>query len=648
MQPESDCDFDLSDISNYNKNHNHKIKPGFVLINRYIIKQKLNKKNFFLAFDLKFGTYVALQIRNISYEEIDIDDNEINFLKKIYKKNFSEEWIASLKEYYKNNDYILSELIYEEHTNIIQMLNYFIYEEENSDEKYLCNVYEIMGISLQNFFDNYFKKNKKGLPLIYIKIIVKQILIGLDFIHRFGEIIHNCLNMDSILICLTKQELEMIQETGYIFFDEENENNILENKLINVPNNNKRISKRQKKIEKKGLSQSKKDANKNKDYIDINIDEIYKAINDEYNNNKNYDINDIINRPRISSVPKIDIRKNKYDFDINKYKNEIQSYLKEKRKIKLDDKYRKNIFIKNKLLENINSNNTNNIKARIDIYKKINKEFIISNSLVNSDIKIKIAEFKHYIKLNKKKRDIFLTTKQRYHYLSPEVIFGLNYNESIDIWALGCLIFELATGDSLFKVKRDNNFSQNENYILKFIEILGNIPKKIIMQMKNPKIYIDLYEKINKSKNKQKTNIKNILIEKYNFNEQEAQGLYDFLSLIFNYFPDERPSAKELLSHPWLNINNNNISNGIINTNKEEEYNYLNNNNSEEYSADNEDNDKSEKYDEEQDDDSGDENPDKIIIQNFNNSFAEYGQFIDLTNSDKANPQFDEILNKNF
>ena len=388
--------------------------------------------------------------------------------------------------------------------------------------------------------------------------------------------------------------------------------------------------------------------NKKEDSKDINIDEIYKTINEEYDNIKKYDINDIINRPRIASVPKIDIMNNKYDFDINKYKNEIQSYLKEKRNIKLDDKYRKNIFIKNKLLENINQNNTNNIKAQIDIYKKINKECNINNSLLNSDIKIKIAEFKHYIKLTKKKRDIFLTTKQKYHYLSPEIIFGLNYNESIDIWALGCLIFELATGDSLFKVKRDNNFSQNENYILKFIEILGNIPKKMIMQLKNPKIYIDLYEKINKFKKIERTNIKNILIDKYNFNEQEAQGLYDFLSLMFNYFPDERPSAKELLSHPWLNLcNNNNINNNIIN--KEEEYNCLNinNNNYEEYSADDEDNDKSENCDEEQDDDSGDENPDKVIIQNFNNSFAEYGQFIDLTNSDKANPQFDEILNPN-
>jgi hypothetical protein len=32
------------------------------------------------------------------------------------------------------------------------------------------------------------------------------------------------------------------------------------------------------------------------------------------------------------------------------------------------------------------------------------------------------------------------------------------------------------------------------------------------------------------------------------------------------------------------------------------------------------------------------------LIPNFNNSFAEYGQFVDLTSLDRANPQFDKIM----
>ena len=146
---------------------------------------------------------------------------------------------------------------------------------------------------------------------------------------------------------------------------------------------------------------------------------------------------------------------------------------------------------------------------------------------------------------------------------------------------------------------------------------------------------------------------------------------------MFEYFPEKRPSAKNLLAHPWLNMpsnfdyfntdeNVNNINNNIINENKNEKIdeNYLNNlikeqNENEfnqEYIADDEDNSQDENNNENNninesgendDEDSGDENPDKIIIPNYNNSFAEYGQFIDLTSSDKKNPQFDEIINKN-
>ena len=66
--------------------------------------------------------------------------------------------------------------------------------------------------------------------------------------------------------------------------------------------------------------------------------------------------------------------------------------------------------------------------------------------------------------------------------------------------------------------------------------------------------------------------------------------------------------------------------------------------------ADDEDNDKnvfsdkSSLFDDESE--SGDENPDKINIQNFNNSFAQYGQFVDLSALDKENPQFDLIMKK--
>ena len=643
------------------------------------------KKNFWLAFDLKYGNYVAVKIIKISFDEILIDDIQIDFLKKMCKYNLSPEWIKRLKEYYKNDNYILSELNLEEHTNIIQLLNYFIFEGENSEEKFLCNIYEITGITLQNLLNKFLKKNKNrdgggGIPLPYVRIIAREILIGLDFIHSFGEVIHSNLNMDNILICLSKDELETIQETGFIFIEEdEKDEEIFDeigDKFINDLNNNtqqilrkneQRIIKRQEKqMEKMGLSPKIKNKSRNKidNNYNTNIDELYKNFNEQCDNKGNT-INDIIPRPRIASVPKLNINNNKYDFNIDNYKNEIQTYIKEKRKMKNDEQYKKNIFIKNNFFYNSQSPFP---KTGFEILKKLNKEYILNGPKIDFDIKLKIAEFNHIIKLNKKNKNIFISSKQKEQYLSPEIIFGLDYDETIDIWALACIIFELATGDSLFKVKRNANFSLNENHILKFIEILGYIPKQIIMKMKNPKIYFDMLEKFNKFKTIKNTSIKNILIEKYNFKSNEAQALHDFLTKMLEYFPDKRPSARNLLSHQWLNmpqnfdyfdnkenINKINLSEKIGERIKENYYkdlinNYQNENNCDEYAADDEDNSKGEIYSNDEfpsDEDSGDDNPDKIIIPNYNNSFAEYGQFIDLTKSDKKNPQFDEIINNN-
>ena len=607
------------------------------------------KNDFWLVYDIKYGNYVSIKIKNISLNEITNENLEIDFLKKIYKHNFSQEWIKSLKEYYKNDSYILSEINFEEHTNIIQMLNSFMYKEENSENVYLCNVYEITGISLQNIFDKYKNKNKV-IPLPYVRIIAKQILIGLDFIHRFGEIIHNNLNMDNILICLTKDQLETIQETGYLFNDEEkNDDEInFENNLIKgMDYDSRQIKRQEKQMEKMEFSQNDKNINESETYNNSNtnfdINEVDKILNGQY------DINNLISRPRIASVPKYDLKNNKYNFDINNYINEIQSYIKEKNRIQSYLHYRKKISIKKNFIELIKNN-----KTKIEILKKLNKEKELDDYILDSEIKIKITGFNQYIKINNKK--ININSNQKEKYLPPEIVLNSDYNESIDNWAVACIIFELATGEPLFNAENDANFTQKENHLLKFIEILGNIPDKLIKRMINPKLYLDIIKKLTQQKSINRISLLDLLKYKYHFKNEEAVKLNDFLLQMLNYLPENRPSASKMLSHPWLNmppnfdyIDEKEYENNILNNEndiKKEEINMcLNESNSEEYAADDEDNDNEKNLNVlEDDEDSGDENPDKINIPNYNNSFSQYGQFIDLTSLDKANPQFNEII----
>ena len=210
--------------------------------------------------------------------------------------------------------------------------------------------------------------------------------------------------------------------------------------------------------------------------------------------------------------------------------------------------------------------------------------------------------------------------------------------------------------EPLFDAEKDANFSKNENHLLKFIEILGNIPDKLVKRMINPKIYFDKLKKLTQQKNINRINILDLLKYKFHFKDEEAVKLNDFLSQMLNYLPENRPSASKMLSHPWLNMssnfnyidkeeNENNILNNENDAKKDKINLSLNESNSEEYAADDEDNDNEKNLNVlEDEEDSGDENPDKINIPNYNNSFSQYGQFIDLTSLDKANPQFNEII----
>ena len=43
-----------------------------------------------------------------------------------------------------------------------------------------------------------------------------------------------------------------------------------------------------------------------------------------------------------------------------------------------------------------------------------------------------------------------------------------------------------------------------------------------------------------------------VLMEKYNFSEQDANDLNNFLVPLLDFVPEKRPTAAQCLSHPWI------------------------------------------------------------------------------------------------
>ena len=400
-----------------------------------------------------------------------------------------------------------------------------------------------------------------------------------------------------------------------------------------------------------------------------------------------YDIDELIERPRVSSVPKRKLKlyeediednnideeetfynnnligdedKQYYDINLAEYSRNLQIYSKEKNRIIHDDKYRKNLIIQNEMLSKAK---TDLEKAKI--IKELKEKFNRRGPEIDPSIEVKICDLGNACWFNHH----FSTIIQTRQYRSPEVLLGIEYNESSDIWSLACIVFELATGDFLFEPRKGDTFSKNDDHIAQIIEMVGKMPKNFAMSGENSKKYFNKWGKLRRIKKLNYFSLEKILTTKYNFKQKEAKALSDFLMPMLEYYPYKRATARQLLRHPWLSMppdfdykisdieieKKKMIENNINNNIDKEENNDINlrdvySSDSSVYGGDIDENEKDRydksKKDEDVIDDSGDDNPDKILIPNFNNSFAEYGQFVDLVSLDRANPQFDKIMKK--
>ena len=84
--------------------------------------------------------------------------------------------------------------------------------------------------------------------------------------------------------------------------------------------------------------------------------------------------------------------------------------------------------------------------------KIIHRDLKPENILINEDYHIKICDFG-----NSKKLDFInsyaLASIGTYNYMAPEIIEGEIYDEKVDIWALGCIIYELLSLKMCFENK---------------------------------------------------------------------------------------------------------------------------------------------------------------------------------------------------
>jgi serine/threonine-protein kinase SRPK3 len=306
-------------------------------------------------------------------------------------------------------------------------------------------------------------------------------------------IIHTDLKPENVLLCLTENELKEISDNGYLDINKNKKHGFKPKKEENkeeVKKKKKNLRKKKQKLKKKaaqklhkmGMSDEEIKKEIDKIQVDMPKDEDEKEDDDE--EEEITDFNELIEKPRMQSVPRytydFEYEECSIDFDVTDYSRRLQMYIKERNRLLHDHDYRRDVIKKKKMLESADDNEKINLlKSHHDRGKK-------RGPGLDENVKVKIVDlgnacwFHHH----------FSTEIQTRQYRSPEVILGVNYGASADIWSFAAMLFELITGDFLFEPRKGESYSKNDDHLAQVIELLGKIPKKFALSGRYSRVII--------------------------------------------------------------------------------------------------------------------------------------------------------------
>ena len=134
-------------------------------------------------------------------------------------------------------------------------------------------------------------------------------------------------------------------------------------------------------------------------------------------------------------------------------------------------------------------------------------------------------------------------------YRAPEVILGCEFDSKVDIWSLGCVLYEIYTGNVLFLN------SGVTSLLARMMGILGPIPD---WMFKKGKKVNEMFteEKLLFTQSKEGNDKSAILVPKKTTLKKRLktknEQLLDFLSRLLIIDPNVRISAKEALEHAFV------------------------------------------------------------------------------------------------
>nr|GMD25453.1 serine/threonine-protein kinase SRPK [Ipomoea batatas] len=380
---------------------------------------------------------------------------------------------------------------------VVKLLDHFKHSGPNG--QHVCMVFEYLGDNLLTLIKY---SDYRGVPLHKVKEICFHILVGLDYLHCQLSIIHTDLKPENILLLSMIDPSKDPRKSGAsLILPNDKSKSVSETgPSKDVKSSNRDLSKNQeKKIQRKAKQAAQKCVGKD-----------------------------------ATEEAELDTEASSPDNSRHDGKRDQGSTDRES-----DTKFQKDASIKTDGASDGNQGSQSHKRGNRSTRQKL---------LAEAELKCKLVDFGNACWTHKQ----FTSDIQTRQYRSPEVLLGSKYSTPVDLWSFGCICFELATGDVLFDPHSGDNYNRDEDHLALMMEVLGTMPRKIALGGRYSRDFFNRYGDLKHIRRLRFWPINKVLMEKYEFSEQDANDMAEFLVPLLDFVPDKRPTAAQCLNHPWI------------------------------------------------------------------------------------------------
>lgn len=139
---------------------------------------------------------------------------------------------------------------------------------------------------------------------------------------------------------------------------------------------------------------------------------------------------------------------------------------------------------------------------------------------------------------------------------APEVLIEAPWDKTTDWWNLGALLLELYRAVRMFdgRVPPDGHYELKE-HVAEIVDLFGPFPKELL-EKGNQDLVRSIFDEGGKPKDYSPMNGPPLESEEFmpGLNQEARDKFASFLRAMMKINPAERPSAEDLLVHPWVGV----------------------------------------------------------------------------------------------